>query len=63
MVKGLDIHAFTDGVLKGWWQYALIVIVVTSAFIGLVVVFWECWKSVRNHRKVTCLDSNTAGPD
>jgi len=52
MVEGLDIKAFTGGVLRGWWQYALVAIIAAAGLVGILVIVLECWKSARNYRKV-----------
>lgn len=49
MAQGLDIKAFTDGVIATWWQKALVGIVVASALLGLVGTFWGLVKAIRSH--------------
>jgi hypothetical protein len=57
MAQGLDIKAFTNGVLSAWWQSALVGIVVASALLGLVGTLWGLIKSIR-HRHDVCGKSN-----
>lgn len=47
MAQGLDIKAFTDGVLGTWWQWALLGIVVATALLGFLGVFWGLVKTIR----------------
>jgi hypothetical protein len=57
MAQGLDIKAFTNGVLSAWWQSALVGIVVASALLGLIGTLWGLIKAIRNHHAV-CGKSN-----
>jgi hypothetical protein len=47
MAQGLDIKAFTDGVLGAWWQSALVGIVIATAVLGLIGTFWGLVKAIR----------------
>ncbi|KAF2430083.1 hypothetical protein EJ08DRAFT_697629 [Tothia fuscella] len=51
MANGLDIKAFSDGVLKNWWQWALVTIVCVSATIGTFGIFWSTWKYTRDKKQ------------
>lgn len=53
MAQGIDIKAFTDGVLGAWWQSALVGIVVASAVLGLIGTFWGLVKSIQA-RHIVC---------
>lgn len=53
MAQGLDIKAFTDGVLGAWWQSALVGIVVVSALFGLIGTFWGLVKTIRARQTVS----------
>jgi hypothetical protein len=47
MAQGLDIKAFTDGVVTTWWHWALVVIIITSTTIGIAGAIWTFWKFIR----------------
>jgi hypothetical protein len=57
MAQGLDIKAFTDGVLSTWWQSSLVGIVVASGVLGLIGLLWGLIKSLRI-RHAVCGNSN-----
>jgi hypothetical protein len=52
MAQGLDIKAFTTGVVRSWWQWALVAIIIGSASIGILGLLWSFWNYLQRTTEV-----------
>jgi hypothetical protein len=59
MAQGLDIKAFTDGVVKSWWQWVLVALIAASGSIGVIGALWGLVKTVRKFLRVRLLEGST----